>query len=99
MCLFGPFAPMLWIVQEPSQHVSSPVRFLLGFVLSIHCVESARHDHEGQVPKQQRHLRLLLSPSVRKPRALSKQEPAQHCSRLVADKVVRHRPGGLETKI
>jgi hypothetical protein len=36
--------------------------FLLGlhvFVSCIQRVESARHDHEGQVPKQQRHFRLL----------------------------------------
>jgi hypothetical protein len=45
-----------------SPHSSSPVGSLPGysrFVLSIQCVERARHDHERKVPKQQWHFRLL----------------------------------------
>jgi hypothetical protein len=50
---------------DASLHGLSLAPFLLETsraVLSIQCVESARHDHEGQVPKEQRHLRFLSLP-------------------------------------
>ena len=49
-------------IQAMGMAVTTIPIFLLGlhvFVSCIQRVESARHDHEGQVPKQQRHFRLL----------------------------------------
>jgi hypothetical protein len=63
-------SPGLWWmpirIQATGMAVITIPTFLLGlhvFVSCIQCVESARHDHERQVPKQQRHAAYLYPPS------------------------------------